>query len=173
MVDSFPFLLKGDVWKAAVGLSEVKESLCIVCLLSQRCGLRTRGPWLRTATVALGVAFQAQILDSLWWPQSLRLGDAAVCTCLPPAACIVFKNVCVCVKLLQLCLTLCDPVDCSLPGSSVRGILQARILEWLAMPSSRIFPIQGSKCPLCLLHWQGGSLPLLPPRKPQNTFIEM
>ena len=33
------------------------------------------------------------------------------------------------VKVTQLCLTLCDPVDCSLPGSSVHGILQARILE--------------------------------------------
>ena len=40
-------------------------------------------------------------------------------------------------KLLQLCLTLCDPMDCSLPGFSVHGILQARILEWVAFPSSR------------------------------------
>ena len=38
---------------------------------------------------------------------------------------------------LQSCLTLCDPIDCSPPGSSVHGILQARILEWAAMPSSR------------------------------------
>ena len=37
----------------------------------------------------------------------------------------------------QLCLTLCDTMDCSPPGSSVHGILQARILEWVAMPSSR------------------------------------
>ena len=37
----------------------------------------------------------------------------------------------------QSCLTLCDPVDCSLPGSSVHGILQARIVEWVDMPSSR------------------------------------
>ena len=37
-------------------------------------------------------------------------------------------------KLLQSCLTLCDPVDCSLPGSSDHGILQARILEWVAFP---------------------------------------
>ena len=35
-----------------------------------------------------------------------------------------------CAKLLQLCMTLCDPMDHSLPGSSVHGILQARILEW-------------------------------------------
>ena len=41
------------------------------------------------------------------------------------------------VKVAQLCLPLCDPVDCSLPGSSVRGILQARILEWVAVPFSR------------------------------------
>ena len=37
----------------------------------------------------------------------------------------------------QSCLTVGDPTDCSLPGSSVHGILQARILEWVAMPSSR------------------------------------
>ena len=37
----------------------------------------------------------------------------------------------------QLCLTLCEPMDCSLPGSSVHDILQAKILEWAAMPSSR------------------------------------
>ena len=45
--------------------------------------------------------------------------------------------VCMCVKLLQSCPTLYDPMDCSLPGFSVHGILQARILEWVAMPSSR------------------------------------
>ena len=43
----------------------------------------------------------------------------------------------VCAESLQSCLTLCDPMDCSLSGSSVHGILQARILEWVAMPSSR------------------------------------
>ena len=40
-------------------------------------------------------------------------------------------------KLLQSCPTLCDPLNCSLPGSSILGILQARIPEWAAMPSSR------------------------------------
>ena len=39
--------------------------------------------------------------------------------------------------MLQSCPTLCDPVDCTLPGSSVHGILQARILEWTAIPSCR------------------------------------
>ena len=46
-------------------------------------------------------------------------------------------NGCVCAKLLQSCPTLCSPMDRSLSGSSVHGILQARILEWIAMSSSR------------------------------------
>ena len=41
------------------------------------------------------------------------------------------------VKIAQSCPTLCDPMDYSLPGSSVHGILQARILEWVAVPFSR------------------------------------
>ena len=40
------------------------------------------------------------------------------------------------VLVVQLCPTLCDPMDCGLPGSSVHGILQARILEWVAIPFS-------------------------------------
>ena len=44
-----------------------------------------------------------------------------------------------CAKLLQLCPTLCDPMDRSPPGSSVHGILQARTLEWVAMHASRGF----------------------------------
>ena len=44
---------------------------------------------------------------------------------------------CVCAKSLQECPAVCSPVDWGLPGSSVHGILQARILEWVTMPSSR------------------------------------
>ena len=36
-------------------------------------------------------------------------------------------------EVAQLCPTLCDPMDCSLPGSSVHGIFQARVLEWVAI----------------------------------------
>ena len=39
-------------------------------------------------------------------------------------------------KLLQSCLTLCDPIDSSPPGSPIPGILQARTLEWVAIPFS-------------------------------------
>ena len=49
-------------------------------------------------------------------------------------------------------------MDCNLPGSSVHGILQARLLEWVAIS---YFPTQGSNpCLLRLLHWQVISLPL-------------
>ena len=63
-----------------------------------------------------------------------------------------------CAKSLQSCLTLFYPMDCSLPGSPGFGILQVRILEWVAMPSSRGSSLtQGSnQLLLCLLHWQAG-----------------
>ena len=40
-------------------------------------------------------------------------------------------------EVAQSCPTLCDPMDCSLPGSSVHGIFQARVLEWVAISFSR------------------------------------
>ena len=51
---------------------------------------------------------------------------------------------CVC-SIAQLCPIVCDPMDCSLPGSSVRGIFPARILEWVAISSSRGLPDPGIK----------------------------
>ena len=61
---------------------------------------------------------------------------------------------CVCAKSLQSCLTHCDPMDCSLPGFSVHGILQARILELGCHALLHgIFLTQGlSPCLLHLLH---------------------
>ena len=61
------------------------------------------------------------LLGAAWF-----LVKSSVCVC-----------VCVCVLVAQSCQTLCNPMDCSPPGSSVHGILQARVLEWIAMPSSR------------------------------------
>ena len=49
----------------------------------------------------------------------------------------VTVSVCRTVLVAQSCLTLCDPTNCSLPGFSVHGILQAKILEWIAIPFSR------------------------------------
>ena len=69
-----------------------------------------------------------------------------------------------CVLVSRLCPTLWDPVDCSLPGSSVLAILQARILEWVAISFSK-----GSSWLRIELHspaLQGGPLPSEPPGKP-------
>ena len=74
-------------------------------------------------------------------------------------------HVCVHAKSLQSCPTLCDPMDCSLPGSSAHGILQARILKWVAMS---FFLTQGSN--LHLLHWQADSLPQSHLGSPQPTI---
>ena len=71
----------------------------------------------------------------------------------------------------QSCSSLWDPTDCGPPGFSVYGILQARVLEWVAFLLQRIFPTQGSNPSLlCLQHWQAGSLLLVPPGKPICSF---
>ena len=69
-------------------------------------------------------------LWTVWLPVGKEMPHylEGVCSGIPCAAlCLV----------AQSCPSLCDPMDCSRPGSSVPGILQARILEWVAMPSSR------------------------------------
>ena len=84
--------------------------------------------------------------------------------------CVVYSRM---LQLLQSCLTFRDPMDYSPPASSVHGILQARILEWVAMPSSR-----GSSQPRedqtqvssvsCIA---GGFFTTEPPRKPYGTYF--
>ena len=84
-------------------------------------------------------------------------------------------NECVHAKSLQWCLSPCDPRDCNLPGSSVHGILQARTVEWDAMPSSRgSSQPRDQTCISCLLHWQGGFFTtfLAPPGKPKETITK-
>ena len=75
--------------------------------------------------------------------------------------------------LSQLCLTLCDPIDCSPRGSSVHDIFQARILEWVPFPTPWDLPDPGwNPCLLHFLHWQADSLPLcLPPGKPKKDTV--
>jgi len=48
-----------------------------------------------------------------------------------------YMRMCVC-PVAKLCLTLCNPMDCSLPGSSVHGTFQTIILEWVVISSSRV-----------------------------------
>ena len=83
--------------------------------------------------------------------------DPCVCVC-----------VCVCVcSVAQLYPTLCDPMDCSPPGSSVHGIVLARILEWVAISSSRgsSWPRDQSASPAALA-LAGGLFTTEPPGKP-------
>ena len=79
-----------------------------------------------------------------------------------------FSHVRLCATLwIQSCPTVCDPMDYSLTGSSVHGILQARILEWVPMAFSRVSsqPRDWTHISLHLLHWQADSLLLVPPGK--------
>ena len=76
---------------------------------------------------------------------------------------------CVHAKSFQLCPTLCDPMNYSLPGSSVHGILQARILEWVSMPSSR-----GSSWPrdqTCVSYIEGRFFPIEPPERHSKIWL--
>ena len=69
-------------------------------------------------------------------------------------------------EVAQSCPTLCDYMDCSLPGYSIHGIFQARILEWIAIPSPGDLPNPGIK--LGFLALQEDALPSEPPGKPSN-----
>ena len=77
-----------------------------------------------------------------------------------------------CAKLLQVCPALWDPMRQSLPGSSVHGILQERILEWIAIPPPGDFPDpEIVPWSLSLLHQQAGSLPIKPPGKLHSSLL--
>ena len=69
-------------------------------------------------------------------------------------------------RFMLSCWTLCNAVDCSPPGSSVHGVLQARTLEWVAMPFSRDRPDPGIKCKSPPL--QAYSSPHKPPGNPSK-----
>ena len=81
-------------------------------------------------------------------------------------------HACVHAKSLQSCPTPCDPMDQSPPYSSVHRILQARILQWVAMPSSRASsrPRNQTCISYMCLHWKAGSSPLVSPGKANICF---
>ena len=90
------------------------NSLCAGCLLSHSINVYDVRPWQTVSSWSSG----PHKLLLLW----------TVCVC-----------VCVCVWVAPVCLTLCDPMGCSLPDSSIHGIFQARVLEWVAIA----FPFSG------------------------------
>ena len=79
------------------------------------------------------------------------------------------NNSCCCCSVAQSCLTLCYSLDWSPPGSSVHGILQERILEWVAISFSRGFLTQGSNPRLLSPALQADSLPA----EPSNSCIRI
>ena len=90
-------------------------------------------------------------------PSCDHFPNPAPCPCLLKAGfCLPEYCACLHAKLLQLCLTLCSPMDCSPPGSSVHVLLQARILEWVAVSSFRGSSGTLNPSLLCFLHWQVG-----------------
>ena len=77
-------------------------------------------------------------------------------------------------KSLQSCPTLCNPMNCSPPSSSVHGDSPGKTwVGWHALLQG-IFPSQGLNLHLlCPLHWQAGSLPLAPPGKPKYIHVKV
>ena len=104
---------------------------------------------------------QLQASSCFWWLQRLPPCLKAV----GPHPCCIFTQPSVSLRHLLLCLllpclvalscpTLCDPTDCSPPGSSVHGIFQARILEWVAISSSREYSWPSDQTPIsCIGRW--------------------
>ena len=139
-------------------LHETPTQVYWIIIKQRKTLLQKRVTWLRGFWEGLGrPGFLFQLLH--WF-----VGDFV--HIIQPLCTSVSSSLCMCAKSLQSCPTLCDPMDCSLPGSSVHGILQASILEWVAMPSSR-----GSSCLVIELESLmspalAGSLPLVPPEKP-------
>ena len=80
-------------------------------------------------------------------------------------------------KSLQSCPTLCNPMDCSPPGFSVHGLLQARIVEWIAMPSSRGSSWPRDQAHVSYVSWAGSLL--VPPAlghlkiPPETCYISL
>ena len=107
----------------------------------------------------------------MWFGHSSRGGQPGMAVSTPLFRALVEQSVRHPALVPMTCCVLCsvaqnvclfDPMDCSWPGSSVRGLFQARILELVAIFYSRgIFPTQGPSLRLLhLLHWQEDSLPL-------------
>ena len=93
--------------------------------------LRKKSSWRNQTTILQSYSYQdsmllAQKQKYRWIGQDRKFRDKLMHPCSPAAA----------AKSLQSCPTLCDPIDCSPPGSTVPGILQARTLEWVAISFS-------------------------------------
>ena len=126
--------------------------------LQQHCAQEAGRMATQNTELAAWVPLVTRTLTRLWPSHSLPW--VSVC------------GLCVRAKSLQLCPTLCTPMDCSLSVSFVHGTLQARILEWAATPPPGDLSDPGLKPHLLhLLHWQTGSLPLAPLVRPTGLSL--
>ena len=111
------------------------------------------GKWEREVWIEKGYKETSRVIDYLYCSDNLM--NAYVCV----------------YSVTQLYLTLCNPMDCSLPGSSVHGIFQARVLERIAISSSK-----GSSRPRNQIHVSGfycaDSLPLHHLRSLMNAYVK-
>ena len=115
--------------------AEVGLSMCVmtlpICWAQQRSSRERKGQGMCTGGPGIVAGTECK---------SHHLPTNGKVTChIPPSPSLTpnpsrCKHMC---SVAKLCLTLCDPMDCGPPGSSVHGILQARILVWVAVPSSR------------------------------------
>ena len=83
-----------------------------------------------------GIEPRSPVLQAILYQLS-HTGSSVMCVYVCIYMCVCVCVLCVCVLVAQLCPTLCDPIDCSPPDSSVHGVLQARILECVAISFSK------------------------------------
>ena len=141
-----------DIWQAP-SWSSLGECFSILCVWEKKPNLwgealrqhRAGGGQWTQAGLQGGEAVQLPVSDlrpPLWGAREAASLWVLFCAVTKAGkrgidACVNISATCVRAQLLQSCLTLYGAIDCSPPGSSVHGILQTRILEWVAMPSSR------------------------------------
>ena len=136
----------------------IRQLSCVTC-------------WGRSSWGAVGPAWRTCPMGTLGLPCVLsRQVRHLVCDSLR------IPNVC-CRSVAQSCLTLCNPMDCSPPGSSVHGVSQERMLEWVAISSSRVSSWPRDRTHISfiessLLHWQVDSLPLSHQGRPSKCLLE-
>ena len=125
-----------------------------ICLMKQCC----RGSF--SPADATSWLFCRAVSPRDFWAKSVFYGYINLANTINYALTLEIVCVWVCV-CAQPCPTLCDPTDCSPPGSSVHGIFQARKMEWVVISSSRRFSWPRDRMWVsCVLHWEVDSLPL-------------
>ena len=145
---SWPFQLKDHTWRLQWAFP---ESLLKLGVLTLACVQGTPYPWTAPQVHSQQnqlVLILRMLRQRKWWWSLLPVAKGG------PYSCVRAQ--------LLSCLSLCDPMDCSPPGSSVRGISQARILQWVAISFSRdLFWPRDQTCVSCisyigrsiLYHW--------------------